>query len=517
VLAGLLAPALTPPAAAAASVAESPTEVLFRHARTFALHQLAHTARVTPPGRYPVVAPGGGRWQTAGPASWMAGFFPGELWQAYELSGNPAWARPAAARQAPLTSRASDTSTHDLGFVMFDSLGQGLRLTGTPAARRTLLRAAASLASRYVPAARTIRSWNGPPGQVTVIVDNMVNLELLFWAARHGGSPSWRTMALRHALTTRDQLVRANGSTFHAVRFDEQTGRRVWRGTIGGWRDDSTWARGQAWAVYGYATAYRETRDRRMLAVARSTARYAMRHLPADGVPYWDYARPSGTRTLRDSSAGAVLASALLDLARVDPSAKRRASYRAAGLHTLRSLAGPRYLAKGTGSRSVLLHGRNSPKLRDAGVVYGDYYFLEALQRVQALPSARPALQVTHASASRADRGHRARAVLDRSRTTRWQATGARPWLTLDLGRARQVSAVSVGWWRGGEAATRVRIRTSRDGRRWTTARTVVSSSRGAGQETYDVRDREVRFVRLIGLGREGARQIAISTVRVRG
>lgn len=520
--AGLLAPAVSGPATAAPAVHESKTDIAFRQARTFALHQLAHTARVTPAGHYPVVAPGTGPWHTLGAASWMAGFFPGELWAAYELSGNPAWARRAAARQGALEPRAQDTTTHDLGFVLFDSLGQDWRLTGDPTRRATLLTAADSLASRYVPVAKTIRSWDGPEGQVRVIVDNMVNLELLFWAARHGGDSSLRAIATQHALTTRDQLVRPDGSTFHSVRFDETTGRRIWRGTVQGWRDSSTWARGQSWAVYGFTVAYRETRDRRMLTVARKTADYALRHLPADGVPYWDYDLARTGSTFRDSSAGAVLASGLLDLALVDPSARRRTRYRAAAFHTLRSLTGPRYLAAGQKkagkpSRSVLLHSHHNKAVPNAGTAYGDYYLLEALARVQLQPSSRPALPVTRATADRALPGDPARGVLDGSPATRWSATGASPQLTLDLGREHTVSGVSVGWWQGKNAATRLRIRTSRDGRSWTTARTVVSSARGARLETYDIRDRQLRYVRLVGLGSNGEKRIAISTVRVRG
>lgn len=524
-----LAPPLLPPLALPAHGAaaagrpnshEASDEVRFRRARSFALRQLAGTSGRLSFGRYPVLALGRAPWRTEDASSWMAGFFPGQLWLAYEASGAPVWAHRARLRQGAIRSRQRDTSTHDLGFVMLDSFGQGLRLTGEAAPRPVLLNAAASLASRYVPAARTLRSWDGPAGQVTLIVDNMVNLELLFWGARHGGDPAWRDIALQHALTTRENIVRGDGSTFHAARFDESTGARVWRGTVGGWRDWSTWARGQAWAVYGFTTAYRETADRRMLDVARSTARFALRHLPADGVPFWDYGVPVTRGTLRDSSAGAVLASALLDLARLDPDPGRRARYRAAGLHTLRSLAGPRYLARGTGSRSVLLHGRHSPRHPDAGVPYGDYYFLEALQRVQLLPSHRPALRVAHVSANRAMPGHPAGAVLDGRRATRWSAGGSpghRPALTMRLARPGRVSAVSVGWWRGQSAATRLRIRTSRDGRSWSTARTAVSSSRTAALETYDIADRSVRFVRLVGLGGSRGDRVAVSSVRVRG
>jgi unsaturated chondroitin disaccharide hydrolase len=377
-----------PAPSARAAAAVTPLQ----QALAFALGQLQRTVDEQPTGRYPFVSVGEAPWLTHDASSWIAGFFPGQLWLAYEATGDKAWAQLARERQRDLVARQHDTSTHDLGFVMYDSFGQQLRLTGDPAARSVLLNSARSLASRWVPKARTLRSWDGPKGQVTVIVDNMVNLELLFWGARHGGPERWRHIALEHALTTRDQLVRADGSTVQAVRFDEKTGHRVWRGNIGGLRRHSTWARGQAWAVYGYTMAYRQTHDPRMLEVARRTAHFALHHLPVDGVPFWDYDAPARQPTPRDSSAAAVLSSAFLDLARIDPDPGRRATYRAAGLHTLRTLAGPSYLAKGSpakssGARSILLHAHNNPTYPDVGVPYGDYYFLEALMRSHLLPA----------------------------------------------------------------------------------------------------------------------------------
>jgi unsaturated chondroitin disaccharide hydrolase len=489
----------------------------WQHPRSFALRQLATTDRRLARGRFPVTARPRQPWRTEGAASWMAGFFPGQLWQAYEATGDPVWAARARARQRGLLGRRWDTSTHDLGFVMLDSWGQDARLTGSPRAARVVRESAASLARRWVPSAASLRSWDGPPGQVTVIIDNMVNLELLLRAADWGGSPAWRAMALQHALTTRDQLVRPDGSTRHAVRFDERTGARVWRGNIGGASDGSTWSRGQAWAVYGYASVYRETRDPRMLEVARRTARFARRHLPADGVPYWDYAVPVTRRTPRDSSAGAVLASAFLELARVDPSARLRRGYRSAGLHTLHSLSGPRYLAHGSGSRSVLLHGRASRVNPDAGVVYGDYYLLEALARAQLLPARRPALRVARVAASTGSAARPGRAVLDRRPTSRWSARGSRPALRLDLGRVRHVTGISIGFWRGASRTTRLRVLTSRTGRRWAVARAVVSSGRSTAPETYDLPRRRARYVRVVGLGGSAGRRIDLTTVRIRG
>lgn len=481
--------------AATADSREAHSEVLFREARQFALRQLARTDRRLRDGRFPTVAPRQ-RWHTSGTNGWLAGFFPGALWMAYELTGQRSWARRADARQAPLVVRADDTSTHDLGFLLQTSFGRQAALTGRDRPRAVVLRAATALASRWVPQVGATRSWNGPDGQVTVIVDNLVNLELLFAASRSGGRPEWHEMAVQHAVTTAAHHLRPDGSTIHVVRFDEMTGEPVWKGTVQGLRDGSTWARGQSWAVHGFTTAYRESGDTRLLDAARRTADFALAHLPRDGVPYWDYDAPSvGDRT-RDTTAAATLASGLLELARLDPDPARRATYAAQGLRTLRSLAGPRYLASGTGSPAVLRHGHHSATYPDSGVTYGDHYLLEALLRAQLLPSSRPALP----------------ARVSRPGPARVRA---------DLRSVRRVSGVSLRWrpaTNGPDAAgpaVRFRVETSRDGDSWVRARAGVSSGRVTSFETYDVADRRARYVRVTALGQDTSR--AIRALKVRG
>jgi unsaturated chondroitin disaccharide hydrolase len=490
----LVAAALTgppvPAAPASARVHEVPTEVAFRQARTFALAQLARTDRRLAPGRFPTVAVGDRPWRTSDTTGWLAGFWPGRLWLAYELDGRRHWARRASVTQAPLSVRQDDTTAHDLGFLIQTSFGRGATLVGAASDTEVTLRAAAALASRYVPAAGVIRCGDAPAGQVNVIVDNLMNLELLFWAADHGGRPAWRDIALQHALTTARWHLRADGSTVQVVRFDESTGQPVWQGTAQGMSDTSTWARGQAWAVHGFTTAYRETGDPRLLDAARKAAGFVVTHTPADAVPWWDYDAP-GTR--RDTTAAAVQASGLLELARIDPNAASRATWRAAGLRTLRSLVGPAYLARGTGAWSVLLHGRHDPAYDDAGVTYGDYYLLEALLRVQLLPSDRPALRA--ADLRRGDGGG----------------------LRADLGGRRRVSAVSVRWAAAASRATRYLVQTSTDGHRWAAARGGVSSGRSTSWETYDLRDRVTRFVRVVPLGSSTGDPGRVLDLRVRG
>jgi hypothetical protein len=223
--------------------------------------------------------------------------------------------------------------------------------------------------------------------------------------------------------------------------------------------------------VHGFTTADRESHAARLLAAARQTAGFAVAHAPRDGVPWWDYDAP-GTR--RDTTAAAVLASGLLELARIDPDADLRARWRAAGMHTLRTLVGPRYLARGTGAWSVLLHGRHNAGYDDSGVTYGDHYLLEALLRVELLPARRPALKVTD--------------------LRRLGAGGLRA----ELAGQRAVSGVSVRW---PGTPTRFVVQTSRDGRSWTSGRGGVSSGLTVGRETYDLPDRLARYVRVRPLG----------------
>jgi unsaturated chondroitin disaccharide hydrolase len=310
----------------------------------------------------------------------------------YEATGNAAWRTAAQTRQAGLESQKTRTDTHDLGFMLFDSFGNGFRLTNTTSYRDVALTAAASLATRYNATVGATRSWNNPSGapasDFRVIVDNMMNIELMFWASKHGGDPALATKALQHALTTAREHVRADGSTFHLVIFDSANGGVKSKQTVQGYSSTSTWARGQAWGLYGFTMAYRESNDSRMLATARRVADWYVDHLPADRVPYWDFQAPGIPNEPRDSSAAAIAASGLIELSRLETDATRRQRYLTTARETLTSLSSPAYLAEGTSSRSILLHGTaNKPGGHsDRGLIYGDYFFLEALLRYRALP-----------------------------------------------------------------------------------------------------------------------------------
>jgi hypothetical protein len=330
-----------------------------------------------------------GGW-TQGPATrWTSGFFAGTLWYLYQHDRTPEWRALAERWTAGLETSKSMTNTHDLGFIIFDSFGHGYQLTGTPHYRDVVMEASRSLSTRFNPAVGAIKSWDvetvtdGRRGwRYPVIIDNLMNLELLFWAGTHGGDSAWATMAEQHALTSARAHVRADGSTAHVALFDPATGALERTVTWQGYSDSSAWARGQAWAIHGLSASYARTRRPELLAAAQRSADWFIAHLPADAVPYWDFRHPAIPSTERDASAAAIAASGLYDLARwSDAGTARR--YRAAADRLLEALA-TSYMAPATPSGAVLLHSTgNRPQGGeiDVGIVYADYFFVEALLR----------------------------------------------------------------------------------------------------------------------------------------
>ncbi|HEX5753252.1 MAG TPA: glycoside hydrolase family 88 protein [Archangium sp.] len=325
---------------------------------------------------------------------WVQGFFPGQLWLMYEPTRDPFWRSRADAWTRNLEIQKSNPDirqiTHDLGFKFMSSFGQGYRLTGDDYYRQVMLTAATSLARRYNATVGVIDccDWNDGVWHVPMVTDTMMDLELLFWGARNGGNAAWNDMALRHAVRTLTDMVRADGSTFHVVDYNT-SGGILSRGTYQGYSNSSTWARGQAWAIYGFTMAYRYTRDARMLQGAQRTAEYYLSHLPADAIPNWDFNAPQDQQQ-KDSSAAAIAASALLELSRYvsDPAVAQR--YRSAALAMLDTLSSPAYLTPAASdSPGILLHGvafyRTAINPQgddiDKSLIYGDYYFVEAVSR----------------------------------------------------------------------------------------------------------------------------------------
>ncbi|MFL5358137.1 glycoside hydrolase family 88 protein [Archangium sp.] len=323
---------------------------------------------------------------------WVQGFFPGQLWLMYDQGRDPFWRGKADAwtRSLEVQKTQSDIRqiTHDIGFKFMTSYGQAYRLTGDEYYHQVMLTAADTLARRYNSTVGVIDccDWNDPVWHVPMVTDTMMDLELLFWAARNGGDPAWNNMALSHALKTAADMVRADGGTFHVVDYNT-SGGVISKSTFQGFSNSSTWSRGQAWAIYGFTMAYRYTRDARMLQAAQKVTEYWLSHLPADFVPNWDFNAPSQQK---DSSAAAAVASALLELSQyvTDPATAQR--YRNAALSTLDSLSSTAYLNPATsGGPGILLHGtafyktpiKPSGEDIDKSLIYGDYYFVEALSR----------------------------------------------------------------------------------------------------------------------------------------
>ncbi|MDC0715232.1 glycoside hydrolase family 88 protein [Stigmatella sp. ncwal1] len=365
-------------------------EAAVERALQFSQQQLTRMATRLKVGQYPKSTGPDGTIQTT-PATdmtgWTQGFFPGELWLMYGLTGASSWRTLAEDWTRALEVQRGNTQTHDLGFKFIPSYGHAYQLTGDPYYQDILLQAAASLATRYDEKVGVINTcdWN-PDWHLPTVIDTMMNLELLFWAANHGGPAEWKDMALHHALRTLEDLVRADGGTFHVVDYDPESGAILSKETYQGHADGSTWARGQAWAMYGFTLAYRYTLDPRMLGAARKVTDAFLSRLSGDFVPNWDFDAPEQRK---DSSAAAAAAAALLELHLYETDPVQRERYRSAAVRILESLTSSAYLAAGTGSAGILLHGVGHLPAGhevDVGLVYGDYYFIEALTRYRQLP-----------------------------------------------------------------------------------------------------------------------------------
>ncbi len=360
------------------------------HALRFARQQVAGSlAYFGDSIRYPRSSGQTGGWEVVPPSDWTSGFFPGCLWLMFDWTGERVFRDAAERWTAGLEEQQFNNRTHDIGFMIFSSYGNGYRCTGDPHKRDVLLRAARTLATRFNPKIGCIKSWDwSREWQYPVIIDNMMNLELLFWASRNGGGDTLRSIAVRHALMTRTNHFRQDGSTYHVVDYDTATGAVIRRVTHQGYAAESVWARGQAWALYGFTVAYRETGDRRFLETAAMAARFFVDHLPADAVPFWDFLAPGAPHAQRDASAAAIAAAGLIELSGLEGGHEGE-HWLSAARKILQSLTTAGYLAEGTSSMGILNHGvGNMPRKGevDVSLIYGDYYFLEALVRYQRLP-----------------------------------------------------------------------------------------------------------------------------------
>lgn len=318
---------------------------------------------------------------------WCSGFFPGTLLYIYEYTKDAEIKKDAEKRLAILEKEKHYTGNHDLGFMMYCSFGNAYRLFGKPEDKATIDTAAASLATRYRPSIKAIQSWNSSKiYSCPVIIDNMMNLELLSWVSDNGGNAKYKEIAITHANTTIKNHFRPDYSSYHVIDYDLNTGKVLKKITAQGAADSSAWSRGQAWGLYGYTMMYRFTKDKNYLKQAKKIAKFILNHpnLPEDKIPYWDFDAPNIPNALRDASAGAVVASALLELGQYANKSEKKL-YVASAEKMLESLSSDKYRAKlGENGGFLLMHSVGSIPHKseiDVPLTYADYYFLEALLR----------------------------------------------------------------------------------------------------------------------------------------
>ncbi|GHT68565.1 glucuronyl hydrolase [Bacteroidia bacterium] len=319
---------------------------------------------------------------------WTVGFWPGILWYNYENTQNASDAEVATYYTdllEPLTKLSAND--HDLGFQLFCSYGNAYRLTGNEKYRQIILNAADTLATLFNPKAGTILSWPrniNLYGGHNTIIDNMINLEMLYWASKNGGNKNLYDVATKHAEITMKYHFREDGGCYHVAIYDTLDGHFIKGVTHQGYGDSTLWARGQAWAIYGYTMVYRETQDKRFLRFAEKVTDLYLSRLPENEfVPYWDFDAPNIPNEPRDASAAAVTASALLELSQLEDNREKAGEYKQAATNMLLELSSGKYQSRES-KPSFLLHSTghwpNKSEV-DVSINYADYYYFEALVR----------------------------------------------------------------------------------------------------------------------------------------
>ena len=322
--------------------------------------------------------------------SWTSGFYPGSLWYTYLYTGNEEIKALAEKNTEKLYIETQVVRSHDIGFMVNCSYGNAYRITGDEKYREPFINAAHLLATRFNPTVGLTLSWNVTPKRkhwrYPVIIDNMMNLELLTKAHKLSGVDSLLNVALTHANTTMKNHFRPDYTTWHVVDYDPETGDIRRKVTHQGYADDSAWSRGQAWAVYGYTMMYREVSEPAYLAQAENIAKMLLERLPEDGIPYWDFDSPDAPDSQRDASAGAIMASAFIELSGYTADKQLSKALMKMAEKQIRTLASDEYLAQPDRNGYFLLkHSVGSyPSDTEVNVplTYADYYFLEALLRI---------------------------------------------------------------------------------------------------------------------------------------
>ncbi|SHF56319.1 Glycosyl Hydrolase Family 88 [Mariniphaga anaerophila] len=323
---------------------------------------------------------------------WTEGFWPGTCWMLYDYTKNEQWKKGAVAAQELFRHHKNLTNDHDLGFIFNNSFGKAYKVTGDETNKQVLIDAAESLSTRFNESVGCIQSWDCVDNwqskrgwKFPVIVDNLMNLEMLFEVSQYTGNEKYKEIAIAHANITMKNHFRPDGSSYHVVDYDPETGETRSKETAQGYADESAWARGQAWGLYGYTMCYRYTKDQKYLDFAKKIADFILNHpnYPEDGVPYWDFDAPRIPDAERDASAAAIMASAMIEL-----SAYTNGKYLDNAKHILKSLASEEYSANpGENGNFLLKHSVGSiphGNEIDVPLNYADYYYIEALLRLSA-------------------------------------------------------------------------------------------------------------------------------------
>lgn len=319
---------------------------------------------------------------------WTSGFFPASLWYLYEFSLQKDLLEMAIRKSKKVEKEKWNISDHDIGFKIYCPFGNGLRIIGDTTYINTIITAAKSLSKRFDPEVGLIRSWGNinDEKEFIVIIDNMMNLELLFAATRLSGDSSFYKIAIAQADKTIQQHFREDGSSYHLVIYDPANGNVKQKKTAQGYADSSAWARGQSWGLYGYTVCYRETKDPRYLEQAKKIAAFILDHprLPSDGIPYWDYDVPESGFIQRDASAAAIMASAFIELSTYTTKKERKKLLAKAAL-ILSTLSSSHFRTSAGEAHNFLL--KHSVGHLPAGsevdtpLSYADYYYIEAILR----------------------------------------------------------------------------------------------------------------------------------------
>lgn len=377
----------------AVNVPEAVAAFNVKAALDYCVAKTAQAVQHVPQNKLPYFINNTGYWQCTDYTQWTSGFWPGILWYVYDYTKDEQWKTKAATYTQILKPVAFHSATsHDIGFKINNSFGNGYRLTNDNNYKRILIAGADSLATLFNPKVGTILSW---PDKVrndnwlyNTIIDNMMNLEILFEASKFSSNQKLYNIAVSHATKTMQNQFRDDYSTYHVVFYNKQTGEKVRTITWQGYSDNSMWTRGQAWAIYGFTMCYRETGNEDFLNTALNAANIYLKRLPTDEIPYWDFDDPAIPHAPRDASAAAITASALLELSRYVHNSTKSIFLKKKATEMLAVLSTPTYKSGGNSDAFIQHSTGNKPGNQnvDASLIYADYYYLEALLRLFRMP-----------------------------------------------------------------------------------------------------------------------------------